>query len=392
MKKLLLCLLFLALTVGLFASRLFTAGDSLIYVNTIDGSLRGTGDYFELKGDGLSDGVVVKYDKDLTFKKMVNSACSYQVSFYDGAYDSKGYIIVLGYADEGAFGTGILKDLKPKGDDDIILVKYDMDLNIVKITNIGTKASDWGNRVIVSRKGDYIVVGHESEAGCTKAVLYALNDNLEVKNKTTFAGSFKKPFDSQFTNFRNVIETKDGDFAVCGVTGNVYSEGVSVDKGLVVVYDKDFVVKKKASFGSNTQWITLSDLIEKPEGGFVTIGYTGGDSEKGVLLELNKNLIKTDVKFHFPTLQGENPNYNGLKSIQPFTGNSGGYLIFGGAYYKGKGYVTYYMVYDSENGFDEICALPEKSEIDYYVGPDSSFYIIGYDKEGMLTPEHNAWF
>ena len=392
MKKIILCLLILSLTASAFASRLLRAGDSLIYVLTIDNTQRGTGDFFELKGDGLSDGVVVKYDKDLTFKKMVNSGCSYQVSFFDAVYDSKGYLTVMGYASEEAFGTGILKDLKPKGGADIILVKYDMDLNIVKINNIGTKLNDWGNRIILSSKGDYIVVGHETDQTTTKAILYSIDENLEVNNKATFIGSFNKPSDSKFNIFYNVIETKSGDFALCGVIAKAYPEGSFADKGLVVVYDKDFKIKNKASFGTSSQWITLSDIIEKPEGGFITIGRTGGDSEKGVLLDLSKNLSKIDVKFHFPTLSGEMPNYNGLLSIQPFTGNGGGYLIFGAAFYNKRGYVTYYMVYDSENGFDEICALPELTNIDYYVGPDSSFYIIGFDKEGMLTPAPNAWF
>ncbi|MBQ7256423.1 MAG: hypothetical protein IJS60_01850 [Abditibacteriota bacterium] len=392
MKKIILCLLILSLTASAFASRLLRAGDSLIYVLTIDNTQRGTGDFFELKGDGLSDGVVVKYDKDLTFKKMVNSGCSYQVSFFDAVYDSKGYITVMGYASKEAFGTGILKDLKPKGGADIILVKYDMDLNIVKINNIGTKLNDWGNRIILSSKGNYIVVGHETDQTLTKAIIYSVDENLEINNKATFLGSFNKPSDSKFNIFYNVIETKSGDFALCGVIAKSYPEGSYADKGLVVVYDNKFKIKNKASFGTSTQWITLADLIEKPEGGFIIIGRTGGESEKGVLLDLDKNLLKTDVKFHFPTLSGGMPNYNDLLSIQPFTGNGGGYLIFGAAFYNKRGYVTYYMVYDSENGFEEICPLPELTDINYYVGPDSSFYIIGYDKEGNLSPNTNAWF
>ena len=392
MKKLLFSLLLIILSFPIFASRLLVAGDNLIYALTIDSSLRGTGDFVELKGDGLCDGVLVKYDKDLTFKKMVSSACANQVGFYDAAYDKKGYVVVLAFAEEGAFGSGILKDLKPIGGTDIVVIKYDMDLNIVNIKNIGSKKDDWGNRIIISDKGQYIVAGRQTQKSRTEGVLYSLSDNLELIKSATFAGSFEKPFDSEYTNFNNVIETKNGGYAVCGLTAYVNGENINSNRGLIVVFDENLIVKKKASFGSNTEWITLCDLIEKPEGGFITIGSTGGDVERGVLLDLNKNLIKTDVKFHSPTLRGEKPNYNILKSIQPFMGNGGGYLIFGSTYYNNRGYVVYYMVYDSKDGFDEICSLPDKSDIDYYVGPDSSFYIIGYDKEGMLSPDTNAWF
>ena len=107
-------------------------GGFVVVGNSTDPSF-GTGDLYDLSGNGGTDAIIVKFDENGDFIWQKNFGGADEDFFYDVDVKTNGDIIAVGQSLEGSFGTGDLSTLSAKGTSDIIYAVYkDVDTYIMK--------------------------------------------------------------------------------------------------------------------------------------------------------------------------------------------------------------------------------------------------------------------
>ena len=137
----------------------------------------GSGDWNNVKRKGISDGTIVKYSNDgrLMWKK--NFGGSDVNVFTSVTAVSDGYIVV-GYSFSNSFGNGDWTNITGNGGTDAVIVKYDTGGNVVWKKNFGGQEHDYFFSVRAAPYGNGFVA-----AGCSSALSFGSGDWIGVKAK-----------------------------------------------------------------------------------------------------------------------------------------------------------------------------------------------------------------
>jgi hypothetical protein len=182
---------------------------------------------------------------------------------------------VGGYAIAGftiSFGAG-------RGD--AYVVKLDANGNLLWTKTIGGESDDWGNSLIQTSDGGYVIAGYTKSFGAGDWDVYVVkldaNGNLQW---TKTIGGENEDLGS------SLIQTSDGGYAIAGTTIYFGAGGWDV-----------YVVKLDAK--GNLQWTKTiggknedggSSIIQTSDGGYVIAGHTESFGAGDVyLVKLDKN-------------------------------------------------------------------------------------------------------
>jgi len=222
------------------------------------------------------------------------------------------------------------------GGDDVYVVKLDANGNLQWTKTIGGPASDNGGPLIQTSDGGYAITGYTKSFGAGDWDVYVVkldvNGNLQW---TKTIGGKKEDVSASF------IQTSDGGYAIAGFT-------TSFGAGYTDVY----AIKLDAN--GNLQWTRTiggkgyeigNSLIQTSDGGYVIAGSTtsfgaGGEDIYVVKLDANGNLQWTK------TIGGPGGEA-GFSLIQT---SDGGYVIAGSTTSFGAGGLDVYVVKLDANG------------------------------------------
>lgn len=387
MKKIILFVLLFVFSLSLYASNLIEAGDEYIaYVTSVSKSDMNKGSFANLKSKGKDNGIIMKYTKDLSQCTTSIFGAEESVYFYNVVCDKNGDFIVVGVAEESAIGKGDLKNVKSFGGADVILVRYDKNLKLKDVQTFGSAGDDFCSYVTINEKGKILIAGDSVfDDGVTKAFVSMLDDEFKVEIATDFRGSFVSKEDAKVTKFNKVIECKDGSYAIIGYA----IDNKDKQKSLILKTNYKLVIYDKKSFGNKDGNMFFSDIIEKPEGGFVIVGYSEDKVQKGYVLNLTEGLNKIVALNYLPTFKNKKSSSNYIRTVEPFKDYEG-YLITGVCMFDEES-MDYYTIYYPETEIFELVPFDERGGLNHLICNDTSFYIIGY-KDDRLVPEEIGWF
>jgi len=272
-------------------------------IESSDGGFVVTGSSSSYGGSDY-DIILVKFDSsgnELWTKTVGGSSTDYGQSVIES---SDGGFVVTGYS--RSYGGS---------DIDIILVKFDSTGNELWTKTVGGSSSDSGQSVIESSDGGFVVTGTSSSYGGSD------NDIILVKFNSTGNELWTKTVGGSSWDFGNsVIESSDGGFVV---TGYSQSYGGS---------DRDIILVKFDSTGNELWTKTVggssndsgNSVIESSDGGFVVTGYSysyGGSDSDIILVKFNStgNVLWTK------TVGGSSSDY-GSSVIES---SDGGFVVTG---------------------------------------------------------------
>ena len=267
-----------------------------------------------------------------------------------------------GYAITGltqSFGTG---------EDDVYVVKLDVNGNLQWNRTIGGKKEDWGSLLIQTSDGGYAIAGTTTSFGAGEADIYLvkLDGNGNLQRTRTIGGP-------KSDEGYSLIQTSDGGYAIAGDTK-------SFGAGEADVY----VVKLDAS--GNLQWTKTiggpaseegNSLIQTADGGYAIAGSTksfgaGREDVYVVKLDANGNLQWTK------TIGGPKGD-EGYSLIQT---SDGGYAITGESSSFGAGKAVVYVIKLDANGnlqWTKTIGGPDSEEGVYLIQTsDGGYAIAGY--------------
>ena len=257
---------------------------------------------------GNYDAIIVKYDIDGNILWKKNFGGSQYEFFENVLIDTDGYI-TIGYS----FSTdGDLSGLN-KGNIDAIIVKYDLNGNVLWKKNFGGSSSDYFQKIIET-EGGYITVGSSQSSdkdlsglnkGNTDAIIVKYDTNGNVLWKKNFGGS-------NIDKFEDIIQTVDGYIAVgqsASTNGNL-TVGLNKgsDDGIIVKYDLNGNVILRKNYGGSSTDIFRSIINYNNE--YIVVGQS--NSTNGDTTGINKGgfdgiIVKYDANFNVLAKQ----NYGG---------------------------------------------------------------------------------
>jgi DNA replication initiation complex subunit (GINS family) len=294
---------------------------------------------------GNSDIYIVKLDGDGNIQ--------WTRTIGDGYSDNGRSIIQTkdgGYAVVGKINGNVIFD-------DVYVVKLDGDGNIQWTRTIGGgEGEDCGNSIIQTKDGGYAVVGKTNSFGAENISIYGriaddvyvvkLDDSGNIQWTRTIGGKFD---DVGYS----IIQTKDGGYAVAGVTAS-FSTGYG-DVYIVKLDGLGNIQWTRTIGGSNGDDFGCS-IIQTIDGGYAVGGWTAcfGAGKTDVYI------VKLDGDGNIQwtrTIGGEQDD--GSFSIIQTT--DGGYVVVGDTYSYGVGNGDVYIVKIDANGNLNNC--PERCKV-----------------------------
>src|SRR5574344_1217863 len=229
--------------------------------------------------DNLDDRVyiIVKYDLNgnVAWEKSWGGT---DVDSFDKSINvSDGYVVV-----GGSFSTDI-EGLTNKGGEDGIIIKYDLSGNIAWQKNYGGESDDHFSSIISLSDG-FIVVGYSSSANISGLTNKGNEDGIIIKYDLNGDMVWQKNYGgSDYDDILNLIEISSG-FVVVGETCSTDIEGIDEDgtcSAIIAKYDSngDIVLQKN--------YIDINDdnffYILENDDGYSVLGST-------VIVKYDKNL------------------------------------------------------------------------------------------------------
>jgi hypothetical protein len=251
---------------------------------------------------------------------------------------------------------------------DVYVVKLDANGNLQWTKTIGGESWDWGNSLIQTSDGGYVIAGGTSSFGAGEADVYVVK--LDANGNLLWTKTIGGPASEEG---KSLIQTSDGGYAIAGYT-------ISFGAGEADVY----VVKLNAN--GNLQWTKTiggpadeigNSLIQTSDGGYAIASTTNsfGTGERDVYvvkLDANGNLQWTK------TIGGESWDW-GYSLVQT---SDGGYVIAGETYSFGAGEADVYVVKLDANGnlqWTKTIGGPDREEGSSLIQTsDGGYAIAGY--------------
>jgi uncharacterized delta-60 repeat protein len=259
----------------------------------------------------------------------VSFAKTYGGAYYDGAYSvrqtSDGGYIVAGYT--YSFGAG---------DHDLFLIKIDANGNIQWDKTYRGTSIDYAHSVQQTSDGGYIVAGGTWSfgAGWVDIFLIKTDANGNIIWAKTYGGTYR---DVAYS----VQQTSDGGYIVAGWTN-------SIGAG----YSDIFLIKTDANGNriwaktyGGTSWDEAYSVQQTSDGGYIVAGYTRsfGAGSADIFL------IKTDANGNIQWAKTYGGTYwDEAYSVQQTS--DGGYIVAGGTYSFGAGWVDIFLIKTDANG------------------------------------------
>jgi len=245
----------------------------------------GTGDWADVTGKGDADAIIVKFDLDgdVIWKKNfggVGHDCFHAVTAVSDGY------VTAGYSNSESFGNGDWSDTAEKEiwyDDDAVIVKFDLDGNVVWKRNFGGLSYDFFYGMAVTADG-FVAVGYAGTDSSFETGYFDSEDAIIVKFDLDGYVVWESNFGGSSYNYFNAVTVvSDGYIAVgfsdyesfgtgdwSGVLGNGGSDAI------IIKYDlAGDVVWRKNFGGVGTDWF---NAVVPVSNRYVVIGASYSDS------------------------------------------------------------------------------------------------------------------
>ena len=245
----------------------------------------GTGDWTDETGRGDHDSTIVKFDAtgNVVWKKNFGGT---GLDFFNAVTaTSDGGSIAVGISNASSFGNGDWIGVTGRGYDDAIIVKFDIDGNVVWKKHFGGSGSDQFRAVTATSDGGFVAVGYSTSFGngdWTGVTGRGGGDAIIVKFDASGNVIWKKNFGGVYSDsFYSVTATPDGGFVAAGQSltesfGNGDWTGVTGRGGedaTIVKFDSDGNVVWKKNFGGSGNDL-FHAVTATSDGGFVAVGYS----------------------------------------------------------------------------------------------------------------------
>ena len=245
------------------------------------------------------DGIIVKYDLNGNVVWKKNFGGTNHEYFYGVTAADDGYIVAgVSYSTDGDltglhYGTTAYYDA--------ILVKYDLNGNLVWKKNFGGTNHDYFREVVENNFG-YAVVGYSYSNDVDLTGLHyntvSYSDGIIVQYDFDGNILWKKNFGSNSSDFFQAIELVNNELTVVGrgEAGNVDLTGLNRGSGdvIVVKYDLSGNVLAKKNYGGSDY--DSGDNITPVRDGFVFVGLT--NSITNDLLGVNNTYYNNFIGSH----------------------------------------------------------------------------------------------
>jgi len=215
---------------------------------------------------------------------------------------------------------------------DFYVLKLDPNGNKLWERLLGGNESDYGNKLIQSRDGSYVLVGYTRSKGMGS------NDVWLVKMDKNGNTIWDKTYGGAESDYgSDLVETSDGGFAIAGYT---YTNSQGSADGYLVRTDVNGNLVWEKRWGSSDYEI-LNSIILSDEGGFVMVGQNSFSGNRDFWCIKTDALGETVWNRSYGTEQTEFA-YGLTKS------DDCGYLLVGSGRIRGQNYQTRLIKIDAD--------------------------------------------
>ena len=250
---------------------------------TLDGNFMvvGYSDSFELSYNGF-DMIIVKYD--INGNVLKEQSISFEKDDYasDIIETSKGKFIVVGRTDSNNAGTNA-------GADDGIIIKLDKELVVEGTNLIGKTGLDELYRVVETKDGKFIVTGsiQNEESMYPEALIAKFNEKLEEEWQT-----IEEVKNEKLTSINSIIITSDGNILTVGAKQGLMP---NIPTGIITKRSNDGkIIWHKEIEGTKEEAAFFNDVIELSTGGHIAVGELSKQLPDGMSAEWVGLIIKYD--------------------------------------------------------------------------------------------------
>jgi len=295
----------------------------------------GNGNLTGVTGNGGNDAIMVKFDTNGSVVWAKNFGGKDNDQFTSVTAVGNGYVAV-GYSGSASFGNGSLTGITGKGGEDAIMVKFDTNGSVVWVKNFGGKDDDRFTSVTADSSG-YVAVGYSGQssfgngnwAGVSgKGNEDAIMVKFDVNGNILWNSSFGGKDDDQFTS----VTTGDSGYVAIGTSGaNSFGSGdwtgtygMGGMDAIIVNFDSDGSVVWKNLFGWGNDDILYS--ITAFDGGYLATGSVQGVPASNI----DAVLVRFDASG--TVMWGKYFAGNGIDAFTSVVAAGDGYVVVGYSY------------------------------------------------------------
>ncbi|HAN09429.1 MAG TPA: hypothetical protein DCP90_02315, partial [Clostridiales bacterium] len=245
---------------------------------------------------GASDFVIAKFNSNLQLMAINNFGGAVDDTFNDIIQDSNGDYVCVGItrSDLTTIDGESVGGSTCEGNYDFVIAKFNSNLQLTTINNLGGIEDDLFNGVIQDNQGNYIctgtsdsnliginggIVGGANTSGGRDFVITKFDNNLQITTMNNLGGTLGD-------EFYDIIKDNDNNYVCVGASrsnlGSINGESVS---GFNTQGTDDFVIAK---FNSSLQLMAINNLggtnediyrgiIQNITGDYVCVGYSFSD-------------------------------------------------------------------------------------------------------------------
>ena len=321
---------------------------------------------------GRCDAVFIKYTRDGHREWVKNWGGSRWDAFYSVVKLDDGGFLAIGSSDSTNAGFA------NKGEDDVVLIKYDLNGNQEWVKNWGGRYFDEPSAATKTSDGGVVVVGRTASWNTEyidQGFILKVNEKGEVEWEEVFKGN-------DYDYLETVKEVSDGGFITTGYScsTNLGFENQGSCDAILVKYSVDGTQEWIRAWGGDKNEF-FNDFIETKDGGILAVGSAGGSSPnyEGVIIKFDSEGQEEWKEIW------ENMSYNGIELVLELEDNKIG---IGSFVDSGFSFNTYHPKKDSDvqiNGTIQTMVadvtIPSVSP-DLVINPNLS--------EGFVAPEFSV--
>lgn len=251
-------------------------GDSThAYYHGAENSLNSLYDHYFLAGSksglGFESCYLVWFDEQFdTIKTNIYLYDTMQSVFYGGSLIND-HLLLTGFTQLDSQGL-------PMNNSDLLLIKTDTFGNLIWRKNLGGIESDFGNRVLETFEGNFLIGGWSQSFNTQTPQMYDRGDWYLVKTDTAgnmlWQDHYGHP-DYEDGRIGGLIRTKDSCYAVCGMMATSQPFlNYTVYRGCIMKMDMNMNVLWDRKYDPETENTGIINIIEEDDSSMTAIGYT----------------------------------------------------------------------------------------------------------------------